>query len=236
MSKNLRKLPNKNTNLPRERLQQKGPEALSDIELLAIILGSGSKKTPVLALATKLLKKHSLKQVLEQEIEQLIQFKSIGNVKAISLKAVYEISKRINYETTTTRTKVSSAKDIYKITRKDFVGKKQEQIILISLDARERLISKDLISIGTLNEALFPTREIIKTALLKNAASIVLVHNHPSQDPTPSREDVQVTKTIAKACELNDIGFFDHVVVTDQDYFSIKKLNVLKVQNLKGGE
>ena len=236
MSKMLRINKRLNNDLPRERLQQKGPEALSDVELLAIVLGSGSKKMPVISLARQLLKDKNLQQVLEQEIEQLTQNEAVGKAKAISLKAVYEISKRINYETATTETKISSAKDVYTATRKDFVGKKQEQIILLSLNARKKLISKDLISIGSINEALFPTREIIKTALLKNAVSVAIVHNHPSNDPTPSREDLLVTKTIMKACQLNEIQFLDHVIVTDKNYLSIKSLSVTKINNLKGGE
>ncbi len=220
-------------NKPRERLLEKGSEALSDIELLAIILRSGGPRLSVMDLSVSLLKRHkNLKALFESDVNQLVKEKYIGQTKAITIKAASELGKRAYLTQNDNNKLVKNPKEAFKIIKKDLYGKKQEYLYLLSLDSRKKLISKDLICIGSINETLIPVREIIRKALLKDAVNIILVHNHPSNDPTPSQEDVLVTEKVAKACLLCGIALIDHIITADNSYISIKSLDLFDSKKL----
>ena len=196
MINSLLKTINRN-DLPRERLAALGTEALSDIELLSIILGAGGKNESVFELSSKILSDlHGFKGLYKTDYYKLISFKNVGKAKAASIKAVCEISKRIFTEKELTKININKPKDVYESVKKFFYNKEKEHLYLISLDSRNRLISTDLISIGTVNETLVDPREIFKSALEKNAVSIILVHNHHSGDANPSEDDIKITERI----------------------------------------
>ena len=228
MINSLLKTINRN-DLPRERLAALGTEALSDIELLSIILGAGGKNESVFELSSKILSDlHGFKGLYKTDYNKLISFKNVGKAKAASIKAVCEISKRIFIEKELTKININKPKDVYESVKKFFYSKEKEHLYLISLDSRNRLISTDLISIGTVNETLVHPREIFKSALEKNAVSIILVHNHPSGDANPSEDDIKVTERIHKAGIDIGIALIDHLIVTNTDWVSLKSLNLLE--------
>jgi len=226
-------------NKPRERLIEKGVASLSDIELLAIIIRSGGKNISALGLASHLLKKYkNLKTLLELELKQLINQRHVGPSKACTIKAVGEICKRSYLVKENTDLVIRKPEDVYRLIKKDLYAKKQEHLYLISLDSRKKYISKELICIGSVNETLIPVREIIRKSLINNAVHIIIVHNHPSNDSSPSQEDIVVTEKIANACLAVGITLLDHIVTSDDSYTSIKSLGMFESTNLikKGGE
>ena len=213
---------------PREKLKNSGPDSLTDVELIAVILRSGGKDESVMELSRELLNVFKgIKGLLSADIEELIKFKNIDVAKATSIKALEEISKRYLNPDKKKEIRIRTPKDIFYLVRKEVLNKDQEYLFLISLDTRNKLISKDIISKGTLNETLIHPREIFKKALTKNACSIILVHNHPSNDPTPSEEDIKVTKRIFRAGVEMGIPLTDHVVVTSTDFLSMKSQKLI---------
>jgi DNA repair protein RadC len=224
-----------NREKPRERLINTGADSLSDTELLAIILRVGGKKESVLELARKILLEFGgFHGLIEVSVEQLLAFKNIGFAKAVSIKALCEIALRINLTEKKKSTSIKTPEDVFKLINKELYGKRKEKLYLISLDARNKVISKDVVSIGTISEALVHPREVYKQALLRNAVSIILVHNHPSSDTTPSTEDILVTERVAQAGVLLGVSLVDHIIVSDTDYCSLKALNLFEVKKLDG--
>lgn len=218
----------------------KGAESLSDTELLAIVLRTGGENNSVLELAGKILKKFGgLKGLLNADITQIQTLKDVGTTKAVTLKAVCEIALRISMEEKSGDLSIRKPEEVFRFLKKDFFEKNKEYLYLLSLDSRNKIISKDLISIGTLNETLIHPREIFKTALLKNAAGIILAHNHPSGDTSPSMEDLKVTEQVAKAGNIIGVNFIDHVIVSNTGFLSIKSLGIPgsnKLSKQKGGD
>jgi len=215
---------------PREKMVEKGSEVLTDVELLAIIIRSGGKDASATGLSRELILKFgNLKKVLSADIEQLKNFKNIDIAKATSIKAVEEISKRYLTPFKEDAIKIKSPKDVYDLIRKEVINKEEEYLFLICLDSRNRLISQEVISKGTINETLIHPREIFKKALNKNAYSIILVHNHPSNEPDPSDEDIKVTKRIFRAGIDMGIPLTDHLIVTSNDFMSMKAQNLISI-------
>ena len=214
---------------PRERLVKHGAAALSDSELLAIILGEGGKDESVLSLARRILIEFGgLGGVLQASPEQLMALKNVGKVKAITVKAVCEIGLRVTSGSERSVEFIKSPEDIYKLVKKDLYGKKKEHLYLISIDSRGSVIAQDLISIGTVNETVVHPREVFRQAVMRAAVSIILVHNHPSQDTSPSSEDIFLTKKIVEGGRLVGINILDHVIVSDKEFCSLKALGLLK--------
>ena len=214
-------------NRPRERLLIKGANALSDAELLAIILRSGGKSKTAIEISFQLLKDHgSIRKILEADIRQITEQQYVGVVKAITFKAVEEIAKRAYLTGQKEGLMVKTPSDAFKLIKKDLYGKKQERLFLICLDTRKKYISKELISIGSVNETLIPVREIVQKALINDSVNIIIAHNHPSNDPAPSKEDILVTEKVAKACEVVGISLLDHIVTADNRYISIKSMDI----------
>lgn len=218
--------------MPREKLAKLGVENLTDTELLAIILRSGGHDNKVKDLAHNILSQSGgLKGLLNFDFHQLKNIRDMGPAKASCVKALAEICLRMNMEPQEYRAVVRKPEDVFNYLRKDFYAKTKEYLYLLSLDARSTVISKDLISIGTLNETLVHPREVFRQAFVKNAVTIVLAHNHPSGNSTPSPEDFQVTKRLADAGATLGISLLDHVIICDDTYSSIKALTLAK-----GGE
>lgn len=218
---------------PREKIEKFGIENLTDSELLAVILRSGGSDNSVLELSQELINKFGdLKTLVQQDIQTLINFKNIGKAKASCIRALGEIALRIQQRFDEEKIVIKDPFKAFEYIKRDFFGKNKEYLYVICLDARHKVISKSIVSIGILNETLAHPREIFHLAISKNAESIILIHNHPSQDPTPSKEDVQVTERIIKAGIILGITVIDHLVVCDHDFRSIKNL----MSASKGGE
>ncbi len=213
---------------PRERLIKHGVENLSNVELLSLVLRSGGRNVTVKVLAENLLKTFkNYRGIMLADTAELIGFNDIGLAKATSLKAACEIGIRMTAELEPLSSVVVTPADIYKILRKTLYAKTKEHLYVVSLDARLRVLSIDLVSIGTANEALAHPREIYSTAIKKGAVSVVLVHNHPSNDPTPSSADIELTQRVAEAGVVLGIKLQDHVVMGDDSYVSLREQGLL---------
>lgn len=215
---------------PYEKLEQYGAEYLSDSELLAIIIKSGTKEMNSLKLAQILLSKNSsglssFNYLDNISIEELKSFKGIGRVKAIQIKAVIEIAKRISKNSKDKVTKITSPKDVYDLLSKDLEDKQVEQIKVVILNNKNIVKSVGTVSVGGQNKASASVKEILYEPLKQMAASIIIVHNHPSGDSTPSKQDILFTKRVIEGIRIFDIELLDHIVIGKNEYTSIKEMN-----------
>jgi DNA repair protein RadC len=216
---------------PREKIKDGGAESLSDTELLAVILGTGLKTKPVLILAREVLTKFDgLEGIANAGIEELIDFPGIGLAKASSLKACLELSKRLLHPDVKINIKIRSPQDVFSLVSKDLCFTLTEKLVLISVDSRGRYISKDIITMGTINETIINAREIYQKGFSRNASSIILVHNHPSGDSSPSPEDIESTHSVEEAGRLIGVPLLDHLIVAGGGFTSLKQLGMLKKQ------
>ena len=214
---------------PRERLLKHGVEALSAQEILALILGRGIKDESVIVTAQKLLSTFgNLKNIAAASMEELTKIKGIGPAKAAQIKAAFELSKRVEDSSDKDRkTTVKSPEDAIKSVKNQLKGKKKEHFLVLSLDTRNHLINIQTISIGSLDSSIVHPREVFKEAISSTAASVIFVHNHPSGDPTPSEDDIKLTKRLVEAGEILGIEVLDHIIICDKDYISMKSRNLL---------
>lgn len=207
---------------PRERLEKYGVENLSNEELLAIILKTGSKKQNVKELANNILCAYkSIKNLKDLRINNLIKIDGIGRVKAIELLASLELGRRV-YEEVDYNDLVSltNPKIIINYFNKIFTDVKQEYFYVVYLDSKNKFIDKKLIYKGILNKSLVHPRDIFKEAYLLSACNFICIHNHPSGDATPSIEDVEVTRKLKEIGILHGINLLDHIIVGNNNYYS----------------
>jgi DNA repair protein RadC len=209
---------------PRERLLKLGVEALSAQELLALILGRGIQGESVLLTAQNLLTKFgNLKNMASASIEELTQVKGIGIAKATQIKAALELGKRLEeYSNEGKKIAIKSPEDVVKAVKNKLKGKKREHFLALSLDTRNHLINIHMISIGSLDSSVVHPREVFKEAISSSAASVIFVHNHPSGDPTPSEDDIKLTRRLFEVGEITGIEVLDHIVICDKAYLSMK--------------
>ncbi len=209
---------------PRERLLKLGVEALSAQELLALILGRGIQGESVLLTAQNLLTRFgNLKNMASASIEELTQVKGIGIAKATQIKAALELGKRLEeHSNESKKIAIKSPEDVVKAVKNKLKGKKREHFLALSLDTRNHLINIHMISIGSLDSSVVHPREVFKEAISSSAASVIFVHNHPSGDPTPSEDDIKLTRRLFEVGEITGIEVLDHIVVCDKAYLSMK--------------
>jgi DNA repair protein RadC len=209
---------------PRERLLKLGSEALSAQEILAIILGRGTKGEPVMMISQKLLNRFgNLKSIANASLEELTETKGVGPAKAAQIKAALELSKRLEADAGEgPRPILKSPEDVTAVVRSQLKGKKREHFLVLCLDTRNRLIDCRPVSIGSLNTSIVHPREVFAEAVSCRAASVIFAHNHPSGDPEPSKEDVELTKRLVKAGEIMGIDVLDHIIVCDKSHVSLK--------------
>ena len=216
------------TDRPRERFIRHGPEALKTAELIAIILGSGTKETPVLLLSQAIVTKFGdLKGLAEATIEEFCQIKGMGPAKAIQLCAALTLGIRASQNLPQAKSLIQTPAQAYETLRSLFAHEKRELFVALLLDTRANLINHQIISIGTLSNTLVHPRELFYPAIRHKAASIIIAHNHPSGDPTPSREDLALTKTLLEAAALMDIPINDHLIITDTGYLSFRQEHLM---------
>lgn len=209
---------------PRERLARSGERAVSTAELLAIIMRTGSGGENVLRLAERMLAHFKgLPGLGRATITELQALKGVGQVKAIEIKAALELGRRLTVAAPEERPKISSPADAASLLMSEMMLLEQEHLRLILLDTRNRVIQTPTIYIGSLNTSVVRVGELFRPAIRENAAAIIVTHNHPSGDPTPSPEDVNVTRQIVKAGKLLDIELLDHVIFGRQRFCSLKE-------------
>jgi len=200
------------TERPREKLISKGAENLKDEELLAILLRTGREGKNVLDLAKQILRKYSKKRLLNMRYENLIKVKGISEAKACTILAAQELVKRALKVRDEALPVVRSVKDV--LLQVSYLREKtREHLMAIYLNARNELLFRKHIFTGTLNANLAHPREIFAEALKQNAASVILVHNHPSGDPEPSQDDLEITKRIIEAGKIMGIDVLDHIII-----------------------
>ena len=211
------------TERPRERLLKYGPETLSEAELLAIVLRTGTSGMNSIEMCRHIFTSINLKKLSRCTIQELVKIRGIGPTKACQIVSVFELSRRLETYIEEQKPKVSCPDEIYRFIYPKIREEKQEKFIILCLDTKNQIISDKTIFIGSLDSSIVHPREIFKTALLMSAASIVLIHNHPSGDPTPSREDIVITNRIIESGKLLGITVWDHLIIGDSCYVSLKQ-------------
>ncbi len=213
---------------PREKLKALGAEALSNAELLAILLRTGSDRESALQLAVRLLSLGGgLRELPGLSLEDLQELRGVGPAKAAQLKAALEIGRRLATMPPDQAERITSPQRVAALFMEELRYKKKEHFMIVLLNTKNHLLSREEISIGSLNASIVHPREIFRIPLRKSAASIILVHNHPSGDPSPSQEDLEVTRRLVEAGNLLGIAVRDHLIIGDGCYFSFKEKGLL---------
>jgi DNA repair protein RadC len=207
---------------PRERLLKHNASALSNSELLAIILGIGTREKNVLELSKEILSIHDLEKLSDESVASIKKIPGIGLAKACQIVACFELGRRVTSYTKETMPLVTCPEDVCRILAAKLRLQKKEHLIGLFLDTRKRLIKEETIFIGTLDSSIIHPREILKAAIKESAAAIIIVHNHPSGDSRPSDEDIEITRQITKAAELVGIPLLDHVIIGENNYTSLR--------------
>ena len=211
---------------PREKLRDKGPQTLSNAELLAILIGSGTPGTSAVELMQEVLKdcNNKLNTLGKLSIRDLCTYKGIGEAKAITILAACELGKRRQQESPEERPKLNSATKIYNEMHPLMQDLDVEEFWVLLLNQNHRLIKKVRVSHGGITETAVDIRIIIREAVLANATILAVCHNHPSGNLSPSKADDELTRSIKRACELMRIFFMDHIIITDGQYYSFHEL------------
>ncbi|RXT14719.1 DNA repair protein RadC [Ammoniphilus sp. CFH 90114] len=214
--------------LPRERMMSKGIDALSNAELIAILLRTGTAGESVINLAQRVLSHvGGLRQFLDTSLEELVEVKGIGTAKAVQLLAGIELGRRVAKTTPEERWTIRSPEDVAKLMMEELRYLTQEHFVCLFLNTKNQVIAQTTVFIGSLNSSIVHPREVFKEAVRKSSASLICLHNHPSGDPTPSREDIEVTKRLMAAGEIMGIDVLDHVIIGDGRYISLKEKGLI---------
>ncbi len=216
---------------PYEKFEAYGAESLSDAELLAVILRTGTKGMTAVALARNILGESGAEwgilSIERLSLRELKKISGVGNVKAIQIKCIAELAKRIAKAEQYQKVSFRQPKSVAEYYMEEFRMKKQEHMMLIMLNTKSMLIGEKVIFKGTVNASLVSPREIFMEAVEHEAVYIILLHNHPSGDPTPSREDIALTKRMKEAGNLMDIKLLDHIIIGDHKYISFAEQDLL---------
>ena len=207
---------------PRERFIAHGPEALSDAELFAIILRNGTRSENVIDMSQRLLKEYGLTKLFDCSLSELQEIHGIGEIKGMQILSMSELTKRYGFLKEDIKS-IGSAKDVFLFFRNRLSDAKQEHFMILMLNNRNYIIGDKLITKGVLDAALIHPREVFKEAIKHSASKIILVHNHPSGDPTPSKEDLDVTRELMQASELLGIPVIDHIIIGRDSFWSFQK-------------
>ncbi len=225
---------------PRERLEREGKDKLSDIELFALILGSGFKGMSVMETAKEIKRRfHSLADFKEASLQDLKQIKGLGKAKASQLIACSEIARRIARDESKKRTEIKNQTAVTnssisaELVRNQIEDFNIENFIVLSFNSRNKLINAEISTVGTLTSSLVHPRETFKIAIRNHAAKIMIAHNHPSGEVSPSDDDLKITRRLVEAGKLIGIEVIDHVIVSQDDFYSFKDEGLLYVVELK---
>ncbi|MGE8078438.1 RadC family protein [Peribacillus loiseleuriae] len=213
---------------PRERFIQNGPQSLSNQELLAILLRTGTKDESVLQLANRLISTfEGLRMLKDASIDEITAIKGIGEAKAIQILASVELGKRITQLNYQDRYVIRSPEDGANYCMEEMRFLSQEHFITLYLNTKNQVLHKQTIFIGSLNASIVHPREVYKEAFRRSAASIICLHNHPSGDPSPSREDIEVTKRLVECGKIIGIELLDHIIIGEHKFVSLKEKGYL---------
>ena len=213
---------------PRERFLREGPKSLSNQELIALLLRTGTKSESVIQLAERLISHFDgLRLLQDASIEEMTSIKGIGEAKAIQLSAAVEVGRRINNLCYADRYVIRSPEDCANYCMDDMRFLSQEHFVCLYLNTKNQVLHKQTVFIGSLNASIVHPREVFKEAFRRSAASIICIHNHPSGDPTPSREDIEVTKRLVECGKIIGIDILDHLIIGEKKYISLKEKGYL---------
>ena len=214
---------------PREKLFGQGGKYLSNTELIALLIGSGTREASAIALAERVLAmtESGLSALKGTSPEELLAIKGIGEASASRIIAAAELGARIAAETPYCRKKIFAADDVYKMFATEFSGEKQEIVTALMMNAKYEVIGRETISKGGIVTAHVEPRDVFRPAVKRGATGVILVHNHPSGDPTPSEDDMSATEQIEKAGELIGVKLIDHIIIGSGRHASLREMNVL---------
>ncbi len=217
---------------PRERLLQGGAESLSDVELLALIIGGGSPKATALDLAWRLLTRYkSFRGLSSRSVGELTQVHGIGPAKAARIQAALAIARRYATERVKPGTPVKGSQHVFEYMREKLAGLQKECFVALLLDMKNQLIREVQVAVGSLSENVVHPREVFKNAISESAARVIFVHNHPSGNPDPSPQDRRLTARLAEVGDLVGIQVLDHVIVGRDTYYSFAEQGMLRRGN-----
>jgi DNA repair protein RadC len=213
---------------PRERMIRLGAEALSHAELLAILLRTGSRRESAIHLAQRILQDcGGLRRFAERSWDELTHFPGVGPAKALELQASLELGRRVARSRLPEAPAVTRPQDAADLLMEELRHLREEHFVVLFLNTKNRVIGRQTLSIGSLNASVVHPREVFRAAIRRSSASILCAHNHPSGDPTPSPEDLQLTRRLAEAGELVGIELLDHIVIGDNRFISLKELGCM---------
>lgn len=213
---------------PREKLIKYGVEVLSNTELLAIILKTGTRDSSALELSKQLLSEYrsGINALVDISVEELSRIKGIGPSKASGIIAAVELGRRVSISEES-KFKINSPTDVSNYLMKEFGDLKKEHFNIVMLDNKNYIIEVHNVSIGSLNSAIVHPREVFKNAVRRSSASIILAHNHPSGNTSPSAEDISITKRLVECGDIMGIKVLDHIIVGKNEYFSFKEQSII---------
>lgn len=216
---------------PRERMLAQGAEALSNEELLAILLRTGRKDLSVIELSKNVLYHlESIEDLKRLSVEELLLIKGIKVAKATTVCAAIELGKRLARATPAKKKSIRSPRDVYDLLADDIAHFEQEHFISLFLNTKSQLIKKEIVFKGTINQTLIHPREIFRQAIRLSAAAILFAHNHPTGDSAPSRADLNATETLVESGAMMGIDVVDHIIIGKQEYYSIKERKKTKIR------
>lgn len=209
---------------PRERFQHVGPQAVATAELMAIILRTGSGGENVLRLAERILARFSdLTGLARASIEELQEVRGVGPAKAIEIKAALELGRRLTAQLPEERPRITCPSDAANLLMSEMALLDQEHLRVLLLDTRNQVLRIRTVYIGSINTSVVRVAELFRPAIRENAAAIIIAHNHPSGDPSPSPEDIRVTREVVKAGKLLGMELLDHIIIGNQRFVSLKE-------------
>lgn len=223
-----------NAEKPYDRFLKAGPEALTDTELLAIIIRTGHKGADALCLAREILQKageYGIAGLYHMSLDELMEVKGIGEVKAVKLKCIAELSNRMARAGKGQKITFRKPEDVAVYYMESMRHLEKEQCICLFLDGAMRMIKDSVISIGTVNASLVSAREIFMEALAAKAVHFMILHNHPSGNVSPSKEDFALTRKLFQASTLMDIPLIDHIIIGDRCYYSFREHNQINIES-----
>ena len=212
-------------NRPRERLEREGSRSLSDAELIAIILKSGTKKENVLEISHKLLAKYGTQGLIHCSVQELAEEYGVGKAKSCQLVALCEFAKRLSFHSPEKQV-IKEAQDVVNFYQLKLRDLQKEHFLALYLDTKHKLIAEEIITVGILNASLIHPREVFHAAIKHLAKAVIVLHNHPSGDPEPSKEDLLVTKKLEKTGEILGIDFLDHIIIGKETWWSWRESRV----------
>jgi DNA repair protein RadC len=218
----MREVPNEER--PRERMLQYGSQALSNAELLAILLRTGTYSESAVTLAQRILSEcGDFRSLVDMSKDQLTQIKGIGNAKALQIQASIELGRRLARSTHNEAVTIRSPESVANLMREELRYLQKEHFVCLFLNTKNHVIGQETLSMGSLNASIVHPREVFRAAIKRSSASIICVHNHPSGDPTPSPEDIQLTHRLVEAGSIIGIEVLDHIIIGDFKFVSLKE-------------